>query len=49
MYNYHTVLSYSVSIHTLNASLMSQNSLYRKHPNPQYWFLHIYGAKFFSK
>jgi len=26
MYNYHTVLSYSVSIHTLNASLMSQNS-----------------------
>jgi hypothetical protein len=51
MYNYHTVLSYSVSIHTVNASLMSQihASLYTKYPSPQYRFLHIHGAKFFSK
>lgn len=55
MYNYHTVLSYSVSIHTSKASLISQNSclsIWKKEvpiilvPD---MFLHIHGANCFSK
>lgn len=55
MYNYHTVLSYSVSIHTSKASLISQNSCLsiQKKEVPIIlvpdMFLHIHGARCFSK
>lgn len=55
MYNYHTVLSYSVSIHTSKASLISQNSCLSIHKKEvpiilvADMFLHIHGAKCFSK
>ena len=55
MHKYHTVLSYSVSIHTSEASLISQNSCFsiQKKEVPIIlvpdMFLHIHGAKMFQQ